>query len=201
MSNNSYYNTPIPGRALDLKTREWISISQKDLNSFKFKKTAFLWGGKEYAVFENGFQEIAQTLQTLRFVRCKPGEDNIASKLSNKQGIEIYERAISEKETQAEIAKDFSITEKYVSDIKNLRARTQITRNYIKGIESPSPTKQAKRDKNKRLSAKIAEFVRKDKLVMKLTTSALAKKYCVTRSTINKILANKMYKVEDKNNV
>jgi transcriptional regulator with XRE-family HTH domain len=196
MSYKSYYNSPIPGRAIDLKTRKWVDLSLKDLKSFKFKKTTYLWGGKEYAIFENGIQEIAQTLQTLRFVRCKPGEDNIASKLSNKQGIEIYERAISEKETQSEIAKDFGVTEQYVSKIKNLRARTQITRNYIKGVEPSNPAKQAKRDKNKRLSAKIAEFIRKDKIVMKLTTSALAKKYCVTRSTINKILANKMYKAE-----
>ena len=134
-----YYSTMLLGRALDLKTYQWVSVSKNDLKEFFFKKTTYLRGGKEYAIFKNGSRELAQKLQTLRFVRCKPGEENINAKLTNAQSIEIYEKAISGKESRKEIADKFNVTPEYVSAIKNLRARVKVTRNYIEGIQVLKP--------------------------------------------------------------
>ena len=190
-----YYSNPVPGRAyLPFKT-EMVAVSAEDVSSWHLKKTV-RWNRKEYALFtDNKGGEIMQSLQAIRFVRCKPGEENIKSKLTNEQGIEVFKRAMSG-EAHADIAADYGITAGTVGSIKNLRARTGITLSYLIGKEKkkPSPALVAKRNKGTKLSPSLARFIRRDNKEMRLTSKQLSHKYCVSQRTIQRILKGDMYK-------
>lgn len=153
--------------------------------------------------FSNLKLKIAQTLKSIRFMRCKSGEDNISAKISNQKGIEIYEKAIAENADIAQIAKEANLSEVHVRKIKNLEARRSITLKYLTTGEIPSKPKflSAKRNKGRKLSQNLAEFIRKDSAIMHLEPKILAEKCCVTTSTIRKILKNKMYKRIENNSL
>lgn len=188
-----YYSKPIYGRAYKPFTKELVDVSKEYAATFNFKKL-IRYNNKEFALFTNGKSEIMQSLRAIRFVRCKPGEDNYNAKLTNAQGIEIFNRA-TKGEALEVLANEFGVTKDYVRDIKNMRARTSITLNYLNGKKKPDKvtTIVAKNNKGKKLSPSMAKFIRHDKEVNRLSTKELANKYCVTQRTIQKILKGDMY--------
>jgi hypothetical protein len=190
-----YYSNPVPGRAYLPFDTAMVVVNDSDVSSWHFKKI-LPWRGREFALFSNNKgEEIMQSLQAIRFVRCKPGEDNINSKLSNEQGMQIYNRAMTG-ESQIALAKEFGVSAGTVSDIKNLRARTRITLSYLEGKEKqqPPPALVAKRKNGSKLSPSLARFIRKDNTEMRLNTKQLSHKYCVSQRTIQRILKGEMYK-------
>lgn len=190
-----YYKTPIYGRAFRPFSTIMVEVTSANRDQWKFKKTV-RWQRREYALFINSQgEEIMQSLQAIRFIRLRPGEDNYMAKLTNAQGIEVYKRAVNG-EDRATIAQEFGISKHTVSDIKNLRARTSVTLNYLNGTPEAKQSEAvvAQRKKGKKLSESLAKFIRSDKVTQKLTTKQLAKKYCVSDRTIQRILRGDMYK-------
>lgn len=191
----SYMNSPILGRAFKPFSNQMVEISKDNISSFKYKKVIF-YKKQEFVIFKNDKdEEIMQSIKALRFVRCKSGEDNIASKLTNNQSIEIFERA-NDGETLGDLAKEFNIAKHTVSSIKNLRSRIKVTLAHLNGEQEvkAEPVFIAKRSRNKKLSMSLARFIRKDFNVNKFSIEVLSQKYCVTKGTIRRILNNKMYK-------
>jgi hypothetical protein len=136
-----------------------------------------------------------QSLNSIAFVRLRSGEENFNSKLTNKQSLDIFTRS-NNGENVKNLAKEFNISERYIRDIKNIRTRIKVTLNYINNVKEIEPSKAtvAKRDNNKKLSYNLAQFIRRDKVNLMLTTKQLANKYCVTTRTIQRILKGQMYK-------
>ena len=189
-----YYNRPVPGRAYRPFATEMVSVPTEDIPSWNFKKLV-RWNRKEFAIYSNAQGgEIMQSLQAIRFVRCKPGEENINAKLTDAQGIEIFKRAV-DVESPEILAEEFGIAKRTVSDIKNFRVRAGISLDYLNGKSKRNPTKAlvATRNKGCKLSPSLASFIRKDSQVQRLDTAQLAKKYCVSRRTIQRILKGEMY--------
>lgn len=190
----SYYSTPVYGRAYKPFSTDMVEVSADNADQWHFKKTV-RWRRREYALFANGKgEEIMQSLQAIRFIRLRPGEQNYSAKLSDAQGLEVFRRA-NAGESRAELAKEFGISEGYVSEIKNIRTRVRVTLNYLDGAPKTEPAKVvvATRNKNKKLSPALAEFVRSDKKNLNMETKALAQKYCVSDRTIQRILKGEMY--------
>ena len=191
-----YYSNPVPGRAFrPFRANDMVPVDAADVSSWHFKKIV-RWGRREFAIFGNSNgEEIMQSLQAIRFVRCKPGEENCNSKLTNAQGIDIFKRA-SMGESRQDLAKEFGVSPDTVSDIKNLRARTGITLAFLNGEEKqkPAPALLAKRDKHTKLSPSLARFIRKDNVEQRLNSKQLSQKYCVSQRTIQRILKGDMYK-------
>lgn len=190
-----YYKNPIYGRAyLSLKRDNFIIIDENNYLNFKFKRMFGL--RKQYVIFvdDNGL-ECNQSLDSIKYIRLRPGEDNFQSKITNKQSIDIYTRANSG-ESSKSLALEFNISANHVNSIKNLRSRATVTLNHfneVKPIEKGECV-VAKPNKGKKLSKKIAEFIIKDNKILKLSTKVLAKKYCVSQRTIQKIIKGDMYK-------
>lgn len=190
-----YYKTPILGYGYKPFLNEMVEVTVDSVKQWKFKKLLY-WNKKEFALFSNGKDEIMQSLKSIRFVRCKPGEENINAKLTNAQGIEVFQRA-SKGESISNIAVEFGISKRYVRDIMNLKARARITSDFLNGVTKKAKAAQAivaKRNKGKKLSASLASFIRNDSKVQRLTVKVLAKKYCVSERTIQRILKFEMYK-------
>jgi len=191
----SYLNSPILGHAFKPFSSQMVDLSKEEISKFKFKKIIF-YKKQEFVIFKNDKdEEIMQSIKALRFVRCKSGEDNIASKLTNSQSVEIFERA-NDGETLRDLAKEFNISKHTVSSIKNLRSRIKVTLAHLNGEQEikTAPVFVAKRSRNKKLSISLARFIRKDFTINKFSIEILAQKYCVTKGTIRRILNNKMYK-------
>lgn len=190
----SYYSKPVYGRAHKPFSTEMVEVSADNVDQWRFKKTV-RWQRAEYAMFINSNgEEIMQSLQAIRFIRLRPGEQNYNSKLTDAQGLEVFRRA-NAGEPRADLAKEFGISENYVTEIKNIRTRVRVTLGYLDGAPKNAPAKMvvAKRNKNKKLSSTLAEFVRSDKKNLNMKTKELAKKYCVTDRTIQRILKGDMY--------
>lgn len=190
----SYYKTPVYGRAYKPFSTDMVEVTAETASTWHFKKIV-RWRRREFALFFNDKgEEIMQSLQAIRFIRLRPGEQNYSAKLSDAQGIEVFQRA-NAGESRADLAKEFGISEGYVSDIKNIRTRVRVTLNYLDGAPKDEPTKAvvAARNKNKKLSLSLAEFIRSDKKTLNMETKALAKKYCVSDRTIQRILKGEMY--------
>lgn len=190
----SYYSKPVYGRAFKPFSAEMVEVNAGNVDQWHFKKTV-RWHRREYALFSNADgQEIMQSLQTIRFVRLRPGEQNYSAKLTDAQGLEVFRRA-NEGESRADLAKEFGISEGYVSEIKNIRTRVRVTLDYLNDSPKKEPAKVAvaSRNKNKKLSPALAEFVRSDKKNLNMKTKDLAKKYCVSDRTIQRILKGEMY--------
>lgn len=193
---SKYYNRPIYGHAFKPFSSETVEVKKEDLDSWNFRRLVS-WGRKSYALFHNSKNEqIMQSLAAIRFIRCKPGEENINAKLSNEQGIEVFQRAMAG-ESHEDLAEEFDITTGTVSRIKNLRARTRVTLDFLNGNEKKAVKTAvivAKRNKGKKLSLSLARMVRSDFAVQRISIKELAKKYCVSVRTIQRILKNEMYK-------
>src|ERR1700755_1982881 len=102
----SIYNRPIPGRAYLPFSTQMVEIKVEDIPSYTHQSIQ-TWRKKQYAIFvnQNG-QQIMQSLQAIRYFLCKPGELNISAKLTNQQGIDIFERA-NNGESSAKLATEF----------------------------------------------------------------------------------------------
>jgi ribosome-binding protein aMBF1 (putative translation factor) len=195
-----YYKKPIPGRAHKPFSLEMVEVKPDDIVRWNLKKVVY-WHKQQYALFINdNNEEIMQSLQAIRFIRCKPGEDNCNAKLTNAEGIEIFQRAINGESIKV-LAKEFNVSEKTIRDIDSISTRANITlefiNNSINGIDNKiEQTKGiiAKRNKGKKLSSSLASFIRRDRKNLLLTTKQLAKKYCVSTRTIQRILKGDMYK-------
>lgn len=190
-----FYKTPIYGYGFKPQSTSMIEVTPESIGQWKFKKLLY-WNKQEFVLFSNGKDELMQSMKSIRFVRCKPGEENYNAKLTNAQGIEIFQRASNGESAEA-IASEFGISKRYVQDIKNLKARTSVTLDFINGVTKKAKAAQAivaKRNKGKKLSLGLAKFIRNDSKVQKLSVKALAKKYCVSERTIQRILKFEMYK-------
>jgi hypothetical protein len=190
----SYYSKPVYGRAFKPFSTEMVEVTSSNVDQWSFKKL-ITWRRREFAIFLNDKgEEIMQSLQAIRFVRLRPGEENYNSKLTNAEGLEVFRRA-NEGESRKDLAAEFGVSERYVSDIKNIRTRVGITLAYLDGAEKKEPAKAtvASRNKNKKLSPALAKFIRSDNKVQKMNVKQLAKKYCVTDRTIQRILKGDMY--------
>lgn len=192
-----YYSKPVFGRAFKPFSKEMVDVTPDNVDQWKFKKT-LRWGRQEYALYFNSKgEEIMQSLRAIRHVRLRPGEENYMSKLTNEQGLEVYRRAVAG-ENKHLLAKEFGITPRHVDDIKNVRIRIGVTLNYLNGESSvqqkSGKVKTATRDKRKKLSISIAKFIHSDAKVQKMNVKQLAKKYCVSPRTIQRILKGDMYK-------
>ena len=197
-----YYHCPVAGHARRPFTDEFISLNADEANLYKFIKLV-RWRKQCYCIFARGGlngDQVMQSLKAIAFVRCKKGEDNISSKLSNKDGISIFERARAG-EDKGLLAKEFGVSKDYVRKIARIETRVAITMNHINGVverkvadvSSASPTK------NKKLSRALAGFIRKDSAKnpssqMHLSVAQLSKKYCVSTRTIQRILKGEMYR-------
>lgn len=190
-----YYSKPVFGRAFKPFSLQMVEVTPETVDQWKFKKTV-RWKRNEYALFINAKgEEIMQSLRAIRFIRLRPGEDNLMAKLSNEQGLEIFRRA-NTGESNAALAKEFGVSERYVSDIKNVRTRISVTLDYLNGTnEKKEPAKAvvASRNKGKKLSPSMARFIHADSKIQKMTVKQIAKKYCVSERTIQRILKGEMY--------
>lgn len=190
-----FYKTPIYGYGYKPFSNQMVEVTADAVKEWKFKKLLY-WNNKEFVMFTNGKDDMMQSIKAIRFVRCKSGEENINAKLTDAQGIEIFQRA-SNGESAEVIASEFGISKRYVQDIKNLKARASITSDFLNGVTKKAKAAQAivaKRNKGKKLSASLASFIRNDSKVQRLTVKVLAKKYCVSERTIQRILKFEMYK-------
>lgn len=191
-----YYSKPVFGRAFKPFSTEMVDVTPETIGQWTFKKLV-RWKRGEFALFFNGKgEEIMQSLRAIRFVRLRPGEENYMSKLSNEQGLEIFRRA-NLGETSQTLAKEFGVSERYVNDIKNVRTRISVTLDYLNGTtEKKEPAKAvvASRNKGKKLSPSMARFIHADSKVQKMTVKQIAKKYCVSERTIQRILKGDMYR-------
>lgn len=182
------------GRAFKPFSMEMVEVSFRDADQWRFKKLV-QWKRRSYALFRNDKgEEIMQSLQAIRFVRLRPGEQNYSAKLSDAEGLEIFRRA-NEGESRETLAAEYGVTKDTVSAIKNIRARVGVTLNYLNEVPKTEPAKAvvASRNKGKKLSPSLAKFIRSDQKVQGMNTKQLAKKYCVTDRTIQRILKGDMY--------
>lgn len=189
-----YYSKPVFGRAFKPFSTEMVEVTAEEASQWNFKKLV-QYRRRNFALFTNDKgEEIMQSLQAIRYIRLRPGEQNYNSKLTDAEGLEIFRRA-NEGESRKELAAEFGVSEDYVSDIKNIRTRVGITLNYLNGVEKKEPAKTvvASRNKNKKLSPGLAKFIRSDHKVQNMNTKQLAKKYCVSDRTIQRILKGDMY--------
>jgi DNA-binding NarL/FixJ family response regulator len=190
-----FYNKPVYGRAFKPFSFNMVEVNPDTVDQWRFKKLV-MWKRQEFAMFTNSKgEEIMQSLRAIRFVRCKPGEENYMAKLSNAQGLEIFQRA-SKGESNAALASEFKVAESTVSAIKNLRTRTRVTLEYLNGGTKKAETAKAvvaTRNKGHKLSPSMAIFIRRDKDVNRLTVKQIATKYCVTERTIQRIVKGEMY--------
>lgn len=190
-----YYSKPVFGRAFKPFSNQMVDVTSDTVDQWSFKKLV-RWRRNEFALFTNSKgEEIMQSLRAIRYVRLRPGEDNYNSKLTNAQGLEVFQRAIKGDPIK-DIAKDFDISPHTVSDIKNLRARTKVTLDFLNGnTKKAEPAKVivAKRQKGKKLSESMARFIHTDHNNQKMNVKQLAKKYCVSERTIQRILKGDMY--------
>jgi hypothetical protein len=192
-----YYSKPVFGRAYKPFSTSMVSVNAETADQWFYKRLV-MWRRQEYALFRNNKgEEIMQSLRAIRFVRCKPGEDNIMSKLSNVQSIAIYQRA-NKGEPHAALAVEFGVSEGTISAIKNLRARASVTLQFLNGTTKKAIAAAAvvaTRNKGKKLSPSIASFIRKDRDVNRLSVKQIAIKYCVSERTIQRIVKGEMYSV------
>lgn len=195
---SKFYTRPVCGRGYRPFTTEMVDVTIDNVKTFQFKKL-ITWQKRNYAIFSSPqCGEMMQSLKAIAFVRCRPGEDNVSSKLSNVEGIAIYERAAAGENKEA-LAKEYNVTVSTVRDIFGLRQRTAITMRHLNGEESvPVATATTARPNGKKkLSESLANFIRKDHATMALTAQQLAKKYCVSDRTIQRILKGQMYRSND----
>lgn len=190
-----FYNKPVFGRAFKPFSTDMVEVNSDSVDQWRFKKLV-MWKHQEFALFYNGKgDEIMQSLRSIRFVRCKPGEENYMSKLSNAQGLEIFQRA-NKGESHTTLATEFGVAEGTISAIKNLRARTRVTLDFLNGNTKKAEKAKAivaTRNKGRKLSPAMATFIRKDKNVNRLTIKQIATKYCVSERTIQRIVKGDMY--------
>jgi Mor family transcriptional regulator len=189
----SLYKHPVQGRAKLPFTNTLVDVSYQDTKDYSFKRFVD-FNRQNQVIFSNAAgHEIMQSCRAIRYVLCKPGEDNISAKLSNAQGIEIFTRA-NNGESSKDLAKEYNVSVKYVNDIKAIRTRISITLDHMNNVQSVKPANviQAKANKGKKLSESLAKFIRKDS-ENKIPVKSLAKKYCVTERTIQRILKGQMY--------
>lgn len=190
----SYYSKPVFGRAFKPFSTQMVEVTSSNVDQWTFKKLA-TWRRREFAIFRNDKgEEIMQSLQAIRFIRLRPGEENYNSKLTNAEGLEIFKRA-NAGESREVLANEFGVSKDYVSDIKNIKTRVGITLAYLNGESKKEPVKAtvATRLKNKKLSPSLAKFIRSDHKVQNMNVKQLAKKYCVSDRTIQRILKGDMY--------
>jgi transposase len=190
----SYYSKPVYGRAYKPFSTEMVEVTSGNVDQWRFKKL-LQWRRRSYALYGNDKgEEIMQSLQAIRFIRLRPGEQNYSAKLSDAQGLEVFRRA-NEGESRQELTTEFGISEGTVTRIKNIQARVGVTLNYLNGVDKKEPAKTvvASRNKGKKLSPGLAKFIRSDQKVQGMNVKQLAKKYCVSDRTIQRILRGDMY--------
>lgn len=191
-----YYKRPVPGRVRLVRGGSMV-IAPDDLDNWRFVEIRQQLS-QGFAVFEKNNIRVYQSLAYIRKVRLKPGEDNISAKLTNAESFDILVRANSG-EKPKDLAQEFNISTDYVRDIKNFKARIGTHLKMLNKLENPvndAKTVVASALKNHKLSPGLASFIRKDRQVMRMSVKDLAKKYCVSTRTIQRILANQMYKTE-----
>jgi DNA-binding Xre family transcriptional regulator len=200
----SFLNRPIPGRAYKPFSKfANININPEDIANYFFSKIV-IFNNKDFVIFKNrsSGSEIMQSVKAIKYVRCKSGEENINSKLSNVQRIQIFEKANTGSKIK-DLAQEFGVSRQTISGLKSGQVSAKIINNHINNVSigKANPVKIAtnsgKSNTKTKLSPSIAQFIRNDSKTHKIKTKDLAKKYCVSTRTIQRIVAGKMYAIKE----
>ncbi len=129
------YKHPVIGRAHLPFSTEMISLSSTDdCKQYRFKKSTE-WNGERYILFQNADgKEVMQSAKSIRYVFTRLGEENINSKISNDQTIDLFDRGVAG-ESKEVLAKEFGLSVGTVRKIVSFRQRAGVTMNHINGVQ------------------------------------------------------------------
>ena len=190
-----------PNRGIIVTLDNKSMVDVDDDNKFNYTytgKTVVMGEGIRCATFSDGKGNVfAQPWSVAGYFRRK-GQKNINARLNNEQVREMVRAFVLDKKPVEELAVKYDITKGHCQDIVSGNAWAHITRNLIFQLRQGN-TKEVAVTVNKpkprnKVSAALIPFIRRDKEVYKMATSAIAIKYCLSKRQTQRILAGQAWK-------
>jgi uncharacterized protein YggU (UPF0235/DUF167 family) len=188
------------GKVVSLDNQRLVDVDDSNQSQYVYTgKTVVMGDGVRCATFINDKGDVFAQPWAISGKFRKPGELNAGSRLKNEQVREMVTLHVVGNVPVDVLAKKFDISKEHCQKIVSGQAWRHITVNLIShlrhagSVGAVSSATNKPRAKNK-LSPAIVPFLRKDHTVNKMTVALLAKKYCLSKSQVRKILAGKHWK-------
>lgn len=194
---------PKAGKIFCADTKRYRILSNKDVKNYEYTGRTQKVGSVSCAEFRCDGKTFLQPWGDIHL--RKPGESNISAKLTTKQVRSIVREVYTKTDKQVtfvSLAQKYGVNPKTIAGIAHGRAWRHVTVPYIKQLKAgnvevvesciSATNKQTK--KFHKLNGSIAKFIVRDHFVNKLTVKVLAKKFCVSERSIQRILKGEAWK-------
>lgn len=167
------------------------------LNDFKFTNSTFVKDGTRCAVIINNDESYCYPWELIKPINIS-GENNVSAKLKNDQVKSIFidfaKNGYSTKKVKF-YADKHNVSPGTIIDIVKGRSWKKVTSEML----NPTPKYKclsAKNSpkKNQKINGSIANFIFRDFHVHKVSTKELAKKYCLSRRSVQRIVFGSAWK-------
>jgi len=191
--------TPNTGKLVSVDQKQLVEIDEDNKHNYKYSGNTVVINDVRCATFTDTHGNVfAQPWQVAGIFR-KKGEANINAHLKTNDVVDIVKSSIVNGKATKELAMKYNITPAYCRDIINGKAWKHITIALLnqlyngthKAAMSKPPAVIATnnpKDKTK-ISQAIIPFLVKDKIVLKLSTKEIAKKYCLSERQVQRYVA------------
>ena len=196
---------PKAGKIFCDDTKRYRKIDDEATKNYEYTGNTRKVGSVRCAEFKCGNETFFQPWSSDANLR-KKGEQNVSSKLNTRQ-VRAIVRAFFFKDkdiTQISLARKFAekydVTPETIIEIAKGRAWKHVTIGYLVQLRAGNDVVENcvaatnKPKKAHKLSGSIAKFIVRDYMIHKLPVKVLAKKFCVSERSIQRILKGEAWR-------
>jgi len=190
---------PMPGKIFCKETKRYRKLDSEETKQYKYTGVTEKIGTVRCAQFECNGDIFLQPWNEARL--RKPGENNISAKLKTKQVRAIVRAVLVNKTSAKVLAERYNVDPSTIRSIASGRSWRHVTVGYIKqiiagNIDVVEECVEASNRKNSshKLSPGMAKFIVRDHFINKVPVKALAKKFCVSVRSIQRIIKGDVWK-------
>lgn len=187
------------GNMVSVDQSQLVKVDGDNCGQYKYTgNTVVATNGVRCATFADNNGKVYMQPWAIAGRFRRKGELNIHSSLKTDQVREMVRSFVLDKVDISTLAHKYNITEPHCKDIVTGHAWRHVTISLIHQLVNGNtavPVVVSNKPKAKRkLSASLIPFIRKDKEVNKMTTKAIAKKYCISERHARRILVGEAWK-------
>lgn len=190
---------PLPGKIFCKETKRFRKVDRKKAKQYKYTGVTEKIGSVRCAQFECNGELFLQPWNEAKL--RKPGESNISAKLTTKQVRAIVRSALLNKTQTKTLAERYDVNPSTIRDIVSGRSWRHVTIGYIKQIRAGNVDvvercveASNKKKSPHKLSPSMAKFIVRDHFINKVAVKDLAKKFCVSIRSIQRIIKGDAWK-------
>lgn len=187
------------GDIVSVDNKQLVNIDDSNFSNYKYTgNTVVAENGVRCATFTDSKGLVYMQPWAIAGRFRRQGELNAGAFLKTDQVREMVRSFVLDKTDVPTLALKYNITESHCQNIVTGNSWRHVTINLIAQLRNGNlalATVVYNKPKAKRkLSPSLIPFIRKDRTDQKMTTKALAKKYCVSERQIQRIVSGKAWK-------